>query len=96
MVHIVPGAGFLSGLWESIYKTLISTEGWKVILQGLGTTLLIALFAVVIGTVLGCLLALCKISGIGILKGIANVYTTVIRGIPVVTQLMIFAFVILG
>lgn len=89
-------ASFFSDLWNSIYKTLIVNDGWIVILRGLGTTLLIAFFAVIIGTVLGCLLALCKISGVRILKGFANLYTTVIRGIPVVTQLMIFAFVILG
>lgn len=83
-------------MFEAIYKTLIANEGWKVILSGLGTTLVIAIFAIIIGTVLGCLLALCKISNIRILRMIANLYTTVIRGIPVVTQLMIFAFVIFG
>ena len=83
-------------MFDSIYKTLIANEGWKVILSGLGTTLLIALCAVIIGTVLGCILALFKISGSRVLRGIATVYTTVIRGIPVVTQLMIFAFVIFG
>lgn len=81
---------------EAIYNTLIKNDGWLVILSGLGTTLLIALCAIVIGTVLGCLLALCKISNNRFLNGFANLYTTVIRGIPVVTQLMIFAFVIFG
>lgn len=81
---------------DAIYKTLIENDGWRVILSGLGTTLLIALCAIVIGTVIGCLLALCKISNNRFLGGLANVYTTVIRGIPVVTQLMIFAFVIFG
>lgn len=81
---------------DMIYKILIENDGWLVILSGLGTTLLIALCAIVIGTVLGGLLAMCKISGNKLLNVIATVYTTVIRGIPVVTQLMIFAFVIFG
>lgn len=89
-------AAFFVNLGDSVYKTLIGNEGWKVILSGLGTTLLIAFFAIIIGTALGCLLALCKISSSRFLQGLATVYTTVIRGIPVVTQLMIFSFVIFG
>lgn len=83
-------------MFDSIYKTLIANEGYKVILSGLGTTLIIAFFAILIGTLLGCVFALMKISKIKPLNWFANLYTTIIRGIPVVTQLMIFAFVILG
>ena len=81
-------------LFQTIHRVLIANEGWKVLLEGLENTAIIAFFAVIIGTVLGCIFALMKISRIWILQKIANLYTTVIRGIPVVTQLMIFAFVI--
>ena len=64
------------------------------ILQGLGNTLLIAFFAIIIGTVLGCVFALMKVSDSKVLKTIAEVYTTILRGIPLATQLMIFYFVI--
>lgn len=64
------------------------------ILQGLGNTLLIAFFAIIIGTVLGCIFALMKVSDSKVLKTIAEVYTTILRGIPLATQLMIFYFVI--
>ena len=64
------------------------------IFQGLGTTLLIAACAVLIGTILGCIFALMKVSDNKVLRAIANVYTTVLRGIPLATQLMIFYFVI--
>ncbi|MEG1426147.1 MAG: ABC transporter permease subunit, partial [Oscillospiraceae bacterium] len=83
-------------MFEMISKTLIENQGYKVLLAGLGTTLLIAFFAVLLGTVLGCILALMKISSKKPLKIIAHIYTTIIRGIPVVTQLMIFAFVVFG
>lgn len=62
--------------------------------QGLGNTVLIAICAIFIGTVLGFIFALLKISSSPILRGIAQVYTTVIRGIPLATQLMIFYFVV--
>ncbi|MBQ1198387.1 MAG: amino acid ABC transporter permease [Spirochaetaceae bacterium] len=73
---------------------MISGDRWVLILQGLGVTVLIAICAILIGTVLGCIFALFKISSSKILRGIANFYTTVIRGIPLATQLMIFYFVV--
>ncbi len=73
---------------------MISGNRWLLILSGLKITLIIAVFAVLIGTVLGCIFALMKVSHNKILKGIAEVYTTVLRGIPLATQLMIFYFVV--
>ncbi len=61
---------------------------------GLGTTLLIAVCAILIGSVLGCVFALFKISEKRVLRAIAEAYTTVIRGVPMATQLMIFYFVV--
>ena len=55
---------------------------------------MIAFFAIIIGTVLGCIFALMKVSDSKVLKTIAEVYTTILRGIPLATQLMIFYFVI--
>ena len=81
-------------MFQSIYDTLISGDRWLLLVQGLGNTLLIALCAIAIGTMLGCIFALFKVSKNPILKGIANFYTTIIRGIPLATQLMIFYFVI--
>ena len=69
-------------------------QRYVLILQGLGVTLLIAFCAIIIGTILGCILALMKISDNRILKGIGTLYTTVLRGLPLATQLMIFYFVV--
>lgn len=73
---------------------MIAKSSWLTVLLGLRTTLLIALCALAIGTVFGALLALCKISKRTIPVLIADLYTTVIRGVPMATQLMIFYFVI--
>ncbi|MBQ7752616.1 MAG: amino acid ABC transporter permease [Treponema sp.] len=81
-------------MFQSIYDTMIYGNRWLLILSGLKITLLIAFFAILIGTVLGCIFALMKVSHNKILKGIAEVYTTVLRGIPLATQLMIFYFVV--
>lgn len=73
---------------------MIAGGRWLLILQGLGATVSIAFFAIIIGTVLGAAGALCKLSRNCILRGVATLYTTIIRGIPLATQLMIFYFVI--
>ena len=81
-------------MFQSIYDTMIVGNRWLLILGGLKITLLIAFFAVLIGTVLGCLFALMKVSNNRLLRVIAEIYTTVLRGIPLATQLMIFYFVV--
>lgn len=73
---------------------MISHGRWMLIPEGLGTTLLIAFCAILIGSVLGCVFAIFKISESKALKLIAEFYTTVIRGVPMATQLMIFYFVV--
>ncbi len=79
---------------ESFYDTMIAGGRWVLIPRGLGTTLLISLCAVAIGCVLGCVFALFKLSKSKILRAISTIYTTIIRGVPMATQLMIFYFVI--
>ena len=73
---------------------MIAGQRYVLIFQGLGVTLLIAFCAIIIGTILGCILALMKISDNRILKGIGTLYTTILRGLPLATQLMIFYFVV--
>ncbi|HCM24071.1 MAG TPA: amino acid ABC transporter permease, partial [Ruminococcaceae bacterium] len=73
---------------------------YQYILTGLGNTLVITVFAVLIGVVLGTLVALIRIAHINnpqklrVLNGIANLYLTVIRGTPVVVQLLIMYYII--
>ena len=81
-------------MWQAFYDTMIAKGRWRLVPRGLGTTLLISVCAVIIGSVLGCTFALLKISKKKPLVFLANLYTTVIRGIPMATQLMIFYFVI--
>ena len=68
-------------------------------LEGLGNTLLIALIAALIGIVLGVTMAMVKYINkktgkLKLLTKICNVYITVVRGTPVVLQLMILYFVV--
>ena len=68
---------------------------WKVfLLEGVPTTLLLTCIAVALGTILGTLIAMMKMSKSKILGGIVTVYVEVIRGTPILLQLYIFYFVL--
>ena len=59
-------------------------------LNGLGTTLLLALISVSIGCVIGALVAIMRLSKSKVLRSIATVYTEVIRDTPLLLQLYFF------
>ncbi|RLQ91120.1 amino acid ABC transporter permease [Falsibacillus albus] len=62
------------------------------ILKGIGVTLKIVLLAGVLGFLLGIILALFKISKLKVLAVIADVYTSIFRGTPLVLQLMLIFY----
>lgn len=66
--------------------------GIAVAFRGVGTTLEITSVAVIIGVVLGLLVALCKISKFKILKAIASIYIDVLRGTPLMVQVLLVYF----
>lgn len=90
---------FIMGIGDSIYQTLIYDNRYKFILEGLFNTMIIALFAVIIGIIIGILVALIRNNydrnnKMKILNSIVKGYVDVIRGTPVVLQLMIIYYVI--
>lgn len=58
-------------------------------IQGAITTLLISIFTVFLGTIIGLLFAIMKVSKNKVLNFISNVYVEVFRGTPVILQVMI-------
>jgi arginine/lysine/histidine transport system permease protein len=62
------------------------------ILAGIGVTLRIVLVAGVLGFILGIILSLFKIGSIKVLKWIADAYTSIFRGTPLVLQLMLIYY----
>ena len=88
-------------LKSSFISNFIDYYRWRYITDGLKITLLVTVFAVLIGVVLGFLIAIVrtthdKTGKLKILNAICKVYLTVIRGTPVVVQLMIIYFIIFG
>lgn len=102
---------FIAEFPNRFYSNFIDGEMWRYITDGLKTTLTVTFFAVVIGVVLGFVIALIRATydrtgkkifrwdGFGdfllwLLNLISKLYLTVIRGTPVVVQLLIIYFVI--
>ena len=84
---------------ENLYLNLIKDDRYMYLIKGLGNTLLITIVAVVVGILLGFLLAYIRSTHdkTGKWKAanlLAHLYITVIRGTPMVLQLLIVYFVI--
>lgn len=94
---------WLQNTWTSLcadfYLNFIKEDRWKYLVRGLGVTLEVALFAAIAGIILGALLAIIRTTAdktgrLRFLNWLAKLYITVIRGTPVVVQLLIINFVI--
>lgn len=83
------------------YQNFIEDDRWKYIVSGLGNTVRITFFAVLLGIALGFLVAIIrstyeKTHKLRFLDLLCKVYLTVIRGTPVLIQLLIIYFVVFG
>ena len=78
----------------------VKADRWRYLLKGLGVTLEVAIAAILLGLIIGFVVAIVRSSHdkygkFGFLNAIAKVYLTIIRGTPMVVQLLICYFIIL-
>ena len=90
---------FFMSIYRKFGRAFLAENRWKLYLEGLGNTLIIALIAALIGTVIGVIFAVInyvnkKTGKLKFLKNISQIYITLVRGTPVVLQLMILYFVV--
>ena len=86
---------------DAFYLNFISDDRWHYIADGLKTTLIITFFACMMGIVLGFIVGMIrsthdKTGNLKLLNILCKIYLTVIRGTPVVVQLLIIYFVVFG
>ncbi len=82
-----------------LYQTFIVSDRYKTIIDGLEKTIIITFGALAIGVVIGTIVAMIKVFADGnkklkLFDILCNIYLTVIRGTPVVVQLLISFFII--
>ena len=94
----------LVAAWEDFadefYRNFLEKDRWMYLIQGLGTTLSITLFAALMGIFLGFIIAVIRCTNqmtgkLKLIDGICRLYLTIMRGTPVMVQLLILFFVFL-
>ena len=96
---------FWQEFYVKFYQAFIEGDRWRQYLQGVGTTLLVTALALALGVILGILVATIRTSHdqqrighrnpvLGLLNAVCQVYVTIIRGTPMMVQLLIMGFVI--
>lgn len=81
-------------LIEKLNATFIVDGRWQWFLSGLGYTLLISFFAVLLGLAIGVVMALGRLSKNKILRSVSGIYIDIIRGTPTMVQLLIIYYII--
>ena len=96
---------FWQEFYVKFYQAFIEGDRWQQYLRGVGTTLLVTALALALGVALGILVAIIRTSHdqqrvghrnpvLGLLNAVCKVYVTIIRGTPMMVQLLIMGFVI--
>ena len=96
---------WLNRLGPRLYAAFLEGDRWQLYLQGLVTTLELTVCALIVGVALGVLVAVIRTAhdqqrpghrnfALAILNVICKIYTTVIRGTPMLVQILIWGFVI--
>lgn len=97
-------ASFVGRTWNTFkgdfYRNFVYESRWTYLVKGLGTTLAITALSLILGVVIGVIVAMirCTCAKTGKLKipdKVCNVYLSIVRGTPVMVQLMIIYFVLL-
>ena len=96
---------FGQDFFVKFYQAFLYADRWQQYIKGVGTTLLVTAIALVLGVVLGAIVAMIRVGYaqqkphhrnpiLGIFNAVAQVYVTVIRGTPMMVQLLIMSMVI--
>ncbi len=88
--------GFSQRLASSFKKTFIEEQRWKLILDGLGATVLISVLSGIFGLLLGYATVLARRSGVRWVGKVVDGYQTLMGGIPIVVVLMLLYYVVFG
>ena len=96
---------FWQAFYVKFYQAFVEADRWKQYLGGVGTTLYVTALALALGIALGVVIAIIRTAHdqqrpgkknffLGIINAVCKVYITVIRGTPMMVQLLIMGFVI--
>ncbi len=79
---------------ESFINNIILEKRYLIILDGLYQTIIISIFAILLGTLLGAIVCYLRMSKVKLFSTFAKVYIDLMRGIPILVLLMIIFYVV--
>jgi polar amino acid transport system substrate-binding protein len=88
------GPSFWRGIGNSFYNNIIHENRYLLILNGLKVTIIISVLSILAGTLFGGLICYMRMSRRRIVRLPAQIYISVLRGIPVLVLLMIIFYVV--
>lgn len=86
--------GFWTRLSDSFNRTFIREERWRLIVQGIGVTMLISVCAVILGTLLGFGLCMLRLTKKPVVNAAIAVYIRILQGTPLLVLLMILYYIV--
>lgn len=87
---------FWQTIYKEIYQNVLYNNRWMNYLRGLGITLEVSFFAALVGLLLGLLVAMMRLSRVRPLEKIAGLYVGMIRGTPMLLQVLFINFALFG
>ncbi len=90
----VATTSFFDNLKKNFTGTFITENRWQLFLDGIGVTVIIAIFSFIFATIIGGLLCLMLISKNKTLAKIASTYAKLATGIPILVWLMILYYIV--
>ena len=96
---------FFQSFYVKFYQAFIEADRWKQYIEGVGTTLLVTAMALALGIILGVIIAMIRTAHdqqrpghrnfvLGVFNIIAKIYVTIIRGTPMMVQLLIMGLIV--
>ena len=85
--------------WDIFWRSFYTNGGYQDVLDGLKTTVIIAVVGLLLGILIGTIIAVIKVTpqrniGVKILSKVVDAYVAVFRGTPIMVQLLIVYFVL--
>jgi len=87
---------FFQSIGDGFYNNIIVEDRYLLIVDGIGTTALISVLAILLGTILGALVCSMRMARQKFMQGVAKFYISLVRGIPVLVLLMLIFYVVFG
>lgn len=86
----------IESMKKSFYRTFVEEQRWKIIMGGIATTLIISIFGFALANILGAMFCAMTLSGKKWLRILAEIYSRIMQGTPIIAILMILYYIVFG